>query len=83
MEFLETTIDSAFLLKSHQKNYFQNNKSYINDDYHEMIAMATIMVMMLRIMVIRITTIAKVMIMKLMMIKVIMMFMMITIFIRY
>ena len=57
----------------------QNNKSYINSDYGDMIAMAIMMIMMSRIMVIMITIIAKGMTMNSMMIKTTMML----IFIRY
>ena len=70
--FLEPTIDLAFLLVSHQENWFQDNKSYINYDDGDIIAMA-IMIMILGIMVIMITIIVKVKIMKSMMIKMIMM----------
>ena len=68
---------------SHQENWSQDNKSYINYDDGDMIAMAIVMIMMLRIMVIMILIIAKVMIMKSMIIKMIMMFtMMITIWLN-
>ena len=62
----------VFLLVSHQENCFQDNKSYINYDDGDMIAMAIVMIMMLRIMVIMIIM-AKVMVMKSMLIKMIMM----------
>ena len=62
---------------SHQENWFQDNKSYINYDYGDLIAMAIVMIMMLRLMVIMILIIAKIMVMKSMIIKMIMMFTMI------
>ena len=68
---------------SHQESWFQDNKSYVNYDDGVMIAMAIVMIMMLRIMVIMILIIAKVMIIKSMIIKMIMMFtMMITIWLN-
>ena len=65
------------------RNWFQGNKSYMNYDDGDMIAMAIVMIMMLRIMMIIILIITKVTIMKSVIIKMIMMFtMMITIWLN-
>ena len=65
-----------FLLVPHQENWFQDNKSYISYSDGDMIAMAIVMIMMLRIIVIMILIIAKVMIMKSLILKMIMIFIM-------
>ena len=67
--FLELAIDLTCLLLSHQENWFQDNKSCINYDDDDMIAMAIMMMMMLRIMLIMIIMTAETMIIKSMMIK--------------